>query len=179
MDGAVLAVDPAQLDGLYRRLTRTAAVASVSARVAYLRAFDDVIARTFSVTLVTLLAFAAMLAVGVVYDTTRIALAERGRELASLRVLGFTQREVARLLFGEQALLGVVAVPCGVLAGVGLCRLMIAGLESELFRLPLALRARTVGGAVALLLLSGVASAWLVRRRLDRMAPADALKTRE
>ena len=179
MDGAVLAADPAQLDGLYRRLTRTAAVASVSARVAYLRAFDDVIARTFSVTLVTLFAFAAVLAVGVVYDTTRIALAERGREMASLRVLGFTQREVARLLFGEQALLGVVAIPCGVLAGVGLCRLMIAGLESELFRLPLALRARTVGGAVGLLVLSGVASAWLVRRRLDQMAPAEALKTRE
>ncbi len=179
VDGAVLAVDPARLDGLYRALTRTAAVSSVSARTAYLRAFDDVIARTFSVTLVTLLAFATVLAVGVVYDTTRIALAERGRELASLRVLGFTQREVARLLFGEQALLGLAAIPCGVLVGVALCRLMIAGLESELFRLPLALRARTVGGAVGLLVLSGAASAWLVRRRLDRMAPAEALKTRE
>ena len=179
VDGAVLAVDPARLDGLYRTLTRTAVVASVSARAAYLRAFDDVIARTFSVTLVTLFGFAAVLAVGVVYDTTRIALAERGRELASLRVLGFTQREVARLLFGEQALLGLLAIPFGVLVGVALCRLMIAGLESELFRLPLALRARTVGGAVGLLVLSGVASAWLVRRRLDRMAPAEALKTRE
>jgi putative ABC transport system permease protein len=178
-DGAALAADPAQLPALYRTLTRTAAVASVSAREAYLRAFDQLVARSFRVTLVTLFAFAMVLAVGVVYDTTRIALAERGRELASLRVLGFTQGEVARLLFGEQLLLGVVAVPVGCLLGVGLCLLMIAALESELFRLPLALRARTLGGAVGVLAVSGVLSAWLVRRRLDRLALVDVLKTRE
>jgi putative ABC transport system permease protein len=45
--------------------------------------------------------FSCALAVGVTYNAARIALSERGRELATLRVLGFTRAEISYLLLGE------------------------------------------------------------------------------
>jgi putative ABC transport system permease protein len=120
-----------------------------------------------------------LLSVGVIYNTARIALSERGRELASLRVLGFTRREVARMLFGELALLGVAAVPAGFAIGAALCWALATALSSELFRLPLVLAMRTYLLSALLLLVAGTLSALLVRRRLDRLDLVAVLKTRE
>ena len=178
-DGAALAVEAAWRDTVYARLKRLPGVAGVASRAAILANFDRTMQDSFNVTLFTLLIFSSTLAVGVVYNTARIALAERGRELTSLRVLGFTRGEVARMLFGEQGVLGLLAVPVGFLIGAGFCWLLIAGLSSELFRLPFAILPRTFLYSTLLLLVSGVGSAALVRRRLDRLDLVAVLKTRE
>jgi putative ABC transport system permease protein len=179
IDGAVMRVDPLLVDSVNAMLKRSPGVQSVAVRGAAVRSFDDAIDQSFNVTLITLIIFAGALAAGVAYNTVRVALSERGRDLASLRVLGFTRAEVARMLFGEQGLLAAVAVPLGFVLGTGLAWLMVTGFESDLFRLPLVIRPRTYATAAAALIGSGVLAGLLVRRRLNRLDLVAVLKTRE
>jgi putative ABC transport system permease protein len=179
IDGAVLKVDARFVDSVNALLKRAPGVRGVAVRGAAIRSFDEAIDQSFNVTLITLIIFAGALAAGVAYNTVRIALAERGRDLASLRVLGFTRAEVSRMLFGEQGLLAVFAVPLGFVLGTGFAWLMIVSFESDLFRLPLVIRPRTYATAAAALLVSGVLAAMLVQRRLNRLDLVAVLKTRE
>ncbi|MCU0635904.1 MAG: ABC transporter permease [Gemmatimonadaceae bacterium] len=178
-DGAALGVDASLRDRVYAHLKQAPDVAGLGSRAALIANFDKTMAESFNLTLFTLAGFAGLLSVGVIYNTARIALAERGRELASLRVLGFTRGEVARMLFGELAMLGAVAVPAGVLIGAGFCWALAMALSSELFRLPLVLASRTYLLSALMLLVAGALSALLVRRRLDRLDLVAVLKTRE
>lgn len=123
--------------------------------------------------------FAAALGFGVTYNTTRIALSERARELATLRVLGFTRGEISYILLAEIALLVVVALPLGCLAGFGLTELIAWLLDTELFRIPVVIAPATYGYAVVLTLAAATVSAALVRRRIDRLDLIRVLKTRE
>jgi len=179
IDGAVLTVDPLTRDSVYARLKRTPGVIGVGAHAAMVRNFDQMMSDSFGVTLFTLVTFAGALAVGVVYNTARIALSERGRELASLRVLGFTKGEVARMLFGELATLAGLAIPAGFAIGVLFSWWMVLALQSEIFRLPLVVSARTYALATTVLVVAALGSAILVRRRLDRLDLVRVLKTRE
>jgi putative ABC transport system permease protein len=179
IDGAVLAVDPAALDTIYARIKRTPGVSGASVRGATLKSFDQTVAASFAITLGVMLTFAAALAAGVVYNTLRIALSERGRDFASIRVLGFTKGEVARMLFGEQGTLAALAIPSGFAIGWFFCWLMKRALESDLFRLPLVIRPGTYALAAGVLVAAALGSAVLVRHRLDRLDLVAVLKTRE
>jgi putative ABC transport system permease protein len=123
--------------------------------------------------------FACALAIGVIYNATRVALSERGRELATLRVLGFTRWEISYILLGEAALLMLVALPFGCLAGLGLVWVMAQSFETELYRLAFVIYPSTYGKAVLIVLAASAVSAALVRRRLDRLDLVAVLKTRE
>ena len=123
--------------------------------------------------------FACTLAFGVVYNSTRIALSERGRELATLRVLGFSRAEISYILFGEAAILVIGALPIGCLTGYALVALMISSFDNELFRVPFVIEPSTFGLSVLIALAATVVSTVFVRRRLDRLDLIAALKTRE
>jgi len=116
--------------------------------------------------------------VGVVYNNARIALSVRSRELATLRVLGFTRAEVSAVLLGEQAVQVVVAIPVGLWLGRGLAALVLRTVEDELFRMPLIISNATYGFA-AVVVAASVASAFLVRRRVDALDMAAVLKSRD
>ena len=123
--------------------------------------------------------FAAVISVGVIYNGARIALSERGRELASLRVMGFHRREVATLLLGEQGIITVLAIPLGWLIGYGLAYFMVMGLQTDTFRVPFVISMRTYGVAALITVLAAALSAMVVRRRLDSLDLISVLKTRE
>ena len=123
--------------------------------------------------------FTCVLAVGVVYNISRIALSERGRELATLRVLGFTRWEISYILLGEAMLLALAALPLGCLAGIGLIWSMAQAFQTELYRVPVVLVPSSFGVAVLVVLAACMAAAALVRRRLDRLDLIAVLKTRE
>jgi putative ABC transport system permease protein len=123
--------------------------------------------------------FSSLVAVGVVYNSARISLSERARELASLRVLGFFRAEVAYILLGELALLTLVALPVGMLIGYLLCWYLVASLESELYRIPLVIRPSSFGWAASVVLAASAATSLVVVRILSRMDLVAALKTRE
>ena len=177
--GAFLAIDPALRDGLYIRLKRMPGVSGVAVRASSLDSFEKTIAESFLISIVTTVLFACVIAAGMIYNGARIALSERGRELASLRVLGFRRREVSALLLGEQAFLTVVAIPLGAAIGYGLCALVAWRFQSELFRLPLVVSAATLAFATAVVTISAGLSALAVRRRIDRLDLVEVLKTRE
>ena len=120
-----------------------------------------------------------VISVAVIYNGTRIALSERGRELASLRVLGFTHWEVAVLLFGEQAVITALAIPIGWVIGYGLASLVVTAMASETYRIPLVVATRTYTWSALVTVVAALGSGMLVRRRLERMDLIAVLKTRE
>lgn len=181
VSGALLAVDPRQRDALYAELKRLPLVRGVSVKEASLANFRDVIAKSLTVQTVVNVIFACVIAFGVVYNSVRVALSERGNELASLRVLGFTRREVGAMLLGEQALLTLAAIPLGFALGYGICAALVEALnaQQETFRLPLVLSPRTFAFAFVVIAAAAAASGLLVWGRLRRLDLVAVLKTRE
>jgi putative ABC transport system permease protein len=143
------------------------------------RNMREISARNVRIMSTIMTVFAVVIAVGVVYNNARIALAERTWELASLRVLGFTRAEVSALLLGEQALVIAVALPLGMLLGRALVHGIVGLLASDQFMFPVAILPRTDAWAALSVVVAGVASALVVRRRVDRLDMVAALKTRE
>jgi putative ABC transport system permease protein len=179
ISGLHLMVDDSALPTLYAILKKTPAVRSVIVPSALLENFNQTLARTMGTSTAVLIFFACVIAFGVVYNGARIALSERGRELASLRVLGFTRREVAVMLLGEQALLVLLAIPTGWALGYGLSWLITWAIDTELMRLPLVISGRTLVRASLIVVLAAWLSGLLVARRLRRLDLIEVLKTRE
>jgi putative ABC transport system permease protein len=177
--GAFLDVDPLLAPQLYRELKATPAVAGVSIREAMLQSFQETIAQSLSISTFAMIFFACVIAMGVVYNGARIALSERGRELASLRVLGFTRNEVGLMLVGEQAILTAVAIPVGFLLGWGLAGWISQAYDSELYRFPLVLTSKTFGFAFLVIAVSAVLSSLIVLRRIATLDLVAVLKARE
>ncbi len=179
LSGAHLAVDANESSRLYARLKELPAVSGVAIRNSVLKSFREILDRSLLVSTFINILFACVIAFGVVYNSTRVALSERGNELASLRVLGFTRGEVAAILLGEQGVLTLVAIPLGFALGAAICWLLAARLSTELYRIPLVLSANTFAFATFVVALAGVASGILVARRLNRLDLIAVLKTRE
>ena len=179
--GAFVTVDAAQRDAFYAEVKATPTIRGTSVKEAMLANFRDVIARSLQVQTMMNILFASIIAFGVVYNSVRIALSERGHELASLRVLGFTQREIAVMLLGEQALLTVAAIPLGFLIGFGICAAVAAAINAtqETFRMPLVLTTHTFAFAFLVVTAASVLSGMMVWGRLRRLDLVAVLKTRE
>lgn len=179
--GAFLTVDQSQRDALYAKLKQLPEVRATSVKAAMLSNFREVIARSLTVQTIMNVFFACVIAFGVVYNSMRIALSERGRELASLRVLGFTEREVATMLLGEQALLTVAAMPLGCVIGYGISWAVVTAVNAhqETFRLPLVLSSQTFAFAFMIVAAAAVLSGIVIWRRLQALDLVAVLKTRE
>ena len=179
VSGAYLTHDPGVEQELYDRLHGRPRVLGMVAHAAAIRSFYDSLGEfvLFFNMVATLLA--ATIAFGVVYNSARIALSERGRELASLRVLGFTHGEIAYILLGELALLTLAAIPLGFLVGAGLCGILVVAFESDLYRLPLVLEPYNFALGATVVVVSAVVSGLLVWYRLGRLDLVGVLKTRE
>lgn len=154
-------------------------VVAITDSMATVTGFRETMARgMLTFTLVATL-LAGSIAVGVVYNAARITLAERSHELASLRVLGYTRGEVRRLLGGELFTLAFLALLPGFALGLGMTALLVRGFESDLYRIPLVIAPSGYAWAGLLVLAATAVSVALVRRRLDRIDLASALKTKE
>lgn len=176
---AQLRVDRPQQDSLLARLKEAPAVATVIVKSSLLDTFRSTSARNMLFFTGVLTAFAAVIAIGVVYNNARIQLAERAWELASLRVIGMTRAEVSVLLLGELAIEILVAIPFGFVAGYWLSTLIAALTHGEAFEIPMVILPPTYLYAAATVLAAGLASAMIVRNRIDRLDLVAVLKTRE
>jgi putative ABC transport system permease protein len=174
----------AKLDGgasdvLFRHLKEYPRIATVASKAAMLASFRETTARNVLFFTAILTAFAAVIAIGVVYNNARIALQERAWELASLRVLGFTRGEVSTFLLGELALELVAAIPLGCVLGYWLSWTIVAMSHTDMIAIPVVVAPRTYAYAALAIVAAGVASALIVRRRIDHLDLVGVLKTRE
>ena len=172
-------VDPAQQGELFARLKETPRVSAVMVRQAAVDAFHDTVGHNMLIFISIFTGFAMALAFGVTYNSTRIALSERGRELATLRVLGFTRGEISYVLLGEVAVLIFLAMPLGCLIGYGLAMVIGRAFDSELFRMPFIISPASYGLGVVVALIATIISALIVRRRIASLDLISVLKTRE
>lgn len=177
--GALLAVDPRREGALYLKLKEQPALIGVGIRSASLEGFERTLGDTFQVMLSIAVIFAVIIAFGVVYNGARVALSERSRELASLRVLGFTKREVTTMVFGEQILLTGAGMAVGVGLGYAMCAVVSWVGNTELFRIPLVVRWSTDGFAAMVIAGAFGASALAMLRRIRALDIVECLKTGE
>jgi putative ABC transport system permease protein len=179
INGAYLAMDKQYSERIYRDLDEMPRVAGTVVRESALRNFHKTMEETILYFSFVTAMLGGIIAFGVVYNSARIALSERDRELASLRVLGFTRGEVAYILLGELAIATLLALPLGYLFGRELCRYLSNAFRSDLYRVPLVLEADTVAFASSVVLLSAVISGYMLWRKLNQLDMIGVLKTRE
>jgi putative ABC transport system permease protein len=172
-------LDASQSDALFQHLKTFPRVAIAASKTAMLANFRDTSARNVLFFTSILTAFAAVIAIGVVYNNARIALQERSWELASLRVLGFTRGEVSTFLLGELALELLAAIPLGCVLGYLLSWAIVSMSHHDLIAIPIIVAPRTYAFAALAIVIAGAASALIVRRRIDRLDLVGVLKTRE
>ena len=172
-------VEPTAAQALFERLKAFPRVATVASKTAMLQNFRETSARNVLFFTAILTGFAAMIAIGVVYNNARIALQERTWELASLRVLGFTRGEVSTFLLGELALEIAAALPLGGALGYLLSWSIVHLSHTDMIAIPIVIAPRTYAYAAFAIVAAGMASALVVRRRIDRLDMVAALKTRE
>jgi len=176
---ARLRVNKEYQDHIYSELKGMPRIAGVVEQQSAIDAFYDNVAQMilFYNFIITLLG--GSIAFGVVYNSMRIALSERNRELASLRVLGFERGEVAYILLGELALLTLVAIPVGFVIGYGLCAYLATAFDTDLYRVPLVLGRNVYAFAASVVLVSALLSAIMIWRNLGQLDMVAVLKTKE
>jgi len=179
ISGAYLYIDEKYADEIYQHLKERPKVAGSVIRTREIENFHRTMDETMLFWTFVATIFAVVIAVGVVYNSARITLTERSRELASLRVLGYTRGEISYILLGELALVILVAIPLGLWFGRGLCGYIAISIENEMYRVPLILEPSTYAFAALVVLVAGAISALLVRRRLDELDLIGVLKTKE
>jgi putative ABC transport system permease protein len=179
ISGAHVAFDAARRDDLFRAIKNLPAVSGITLQKLSLQKFRETMAQNITIMTLVYVGLSVIIAFGVVYNSARIHLSERARELASLRVLGFTRTEVSRILLVELAVTVAGAVPLGWLLGLGLAWLTIQGFESELYRAPFVVERSTLAQSTLIVLAAAAISALIVRRRIDTLDLIAVLKTRD
>ena len=177
ISGGYLIADRRQLPELYSALKERPAVAAAQVREAMVKNFEEIQAENMKIIRSFYIAFGIVISIGVVYNAAQVALAERSRELASLRVLGFTRGEISAILLGELAVLVLASLPLGAALGAGLAWTIAHLVNSEALRLPVVIAPATFSIAASVILIAATAAALLVRRRLDHLDLVAVLKT--
>ena len=179
ISGVHLLYDTARSDALFRRLKSTPVASFIGLQRASLRKFRETMAENIYVMISVYVSLGMIVAFGVVYNFARISLSEQGRELASLRVLGFHKSEVSAILLIELAVLTLLAQPLGWVLGYSFAWAMVQGFNSELYRVPLVVERSVYAWASLVVIVSALFSGLIVRRRIDRLDMIEVLKTRE
>jgi putative ABC transport system permease protein len=177
--GAHLRVDAAATESLYRHLKHTPHVASVNLKGAAMKSFEDTFAENILTMRLFNVIFTVIIAFGVVYNHARISFAEQSRDLATLRVMGFTNGEVTAILLGELAILTVAALLPGCLFGYALAKMFVVGLDTEMYRIPLVIQPQTYWFAVMVVVVAALGSGLFMLRKIWALDLVGVLKARE
>lgn len=176
---AGLMIDPRQIDSLYQAVKETPKAAGIVVKAELIRHIDENTTRNILIFTAILTVFASLIAIGVTYNGARITLAERAWELATLRVLGMTEKEVWLLLVGDMAVGLLIGIPLGWFFGTGLALYLKDVMGSEEFAIPLIIYPRTYAYAAMIMIIAAILTMLTIRRRLNRLDLIGVLKTRE
>lgn len=176
INGAHLVVENSRWEEFLRAAKETPRASSVVIKNLIREGFRQTTAESIGVLQKMYLLFATIVAFGIIYNSARISLSERARELATLRVLGFTRGEVGAVLIGELVVLTLVALPLGLVIGSGFARGILASVNTETVRLPLVLTTSNYAFAVLVIAVASALSALLAARKLAEIDLVSALK---
>lgn len=179
VSGAHISYDRAREGALFNAIKKTPAIGSITLQRVSLQRFRETLAENITIMTTVYVALAVIVAFGVVYNSARIQLSENARELASLRVLGFTRGEVSSVLFLELALIVLLAIPLGWALGYGLAWSTVEAFATDIYRVPFVIERATYVKAGLVIIGAAAASAVIVRRRVDRLDLIAVLKSRE
>ncbi len=179
VSGAYITFDPALGDDINEKLKAMPAVAGVTLNAQARQSFQSLMNQGAGAMRFTMAFVAIIITVGVVYNSARVAFAERERDLASLRVIGFTRGEAAFVLLGELAIIILVALPIGAIVGFLLSTLVSSAFSTEMYTIPNQINPRGYGEAALFVILAALLSGWLVQRDVNRLDLVSVLKTRE
>ena len=177
--GASIGLDLSRRAEFLAALKEIPRVSTVAIKETMRQSFRETTAKSMGLIQSIYLTFAVIVAFGVIYNNARISLAERARELATLRVIGMTQREVGAILVVELVILALIAVPCGLLMGTALTSFIVGSVNTETIRLPLVFTAYTYSFAVITVTLASTISALFVLRKLRQLDLIATLKAPE
>jgi putative ABC transport system permease protein len=179
VSGAYLRIDTAASSEIYQRLKKMPVVAGVSIKDDSRQAFQKLMDEGAGAMRYVMVLIAAVITFGIVYNSARIAYAERARDLASLRVMGFSESETAFVLLGELAVVTLIALPIGAVLGYFLSFAISAGFSTDLYQIPTVFTPDSYGTAALAVIAASIVSGWLVKRDISRTDLVSALKTRE
>ena len=179
ISSAYVTVDRSRWSAFLKELKETPRNAGVVIKEAMRESFRKTTAESIGLIQSIYLLFATAVAFGIVYNSARISLSERQRELATLRVLGFSQAEVAGVLVGEIVILAAIALPLGLAIGSGLARLILSAVNTETVRLPLILTPANYAFAATVIATATTLSLLFAARRLRQLDLVGVLKARD
>jgi putative ABC transport system permease protein len=179
ISGATFRVDDAQRANFLRALKNIPRIGWVAIKDSLRENFRQTTAASIGLIRKIYATFAIVVAFGVVYNNARISLAERARELATLRVIGFSRREVSGVLVTELVILALLALPFGLLIGTGFAKAILGAINTETVRLPLVLTTSNYAFAVLVVVIASTLSALAVLRKLNHLDLVGALKAPE
>jgi putative ABC transport system permease protein len=179
INGASFTIDMARRAEFLRALKEIPRVSWVGIKESLRENFRKTTAASINLIQTIYLVFAIVVAFGVVYNNARISLAERARELATLRVIGFSEREVGAVLITELAILALLALPIGLLLGTGFAKGIVSAVNTETVRLPVIFTLHNYAFATMVVTVASAISALVVLRRLKELNLVSALKAPE
>ena len=179
ISGAYLKIDELLQGPIYDKLKSMPVVIGANLKSKARAAFETLMDESAGSMRYVMSFIAAIITFGIVYNSARIAYAERSRDLASLRVIGFTKGETAFVLLGELAVIILIAIPIGVAFGAGLNFAIAEGFSTDLYQIPTEIVPEAYGTAGVAVLISSIFSGWMVKRNMDKLDLVSALKTRE
>lgn len=179
LSGAYLAVDRDRIDDVYREVKQTPSIAGVTDKHATMKNFRDLISESTALMRTVNAIFAMLIAFGVIYNCSMIIMAERARDLATLRVMGFTRAEAARVLLGEIAVITLLSIPVGLPIGYAFSFLTTLALDTETYRFPLVIETSTYSYSVIVILVAALLSSLYVKRMVNTLDLISVLKVKE
>ncbi|MDP1563775.1 MAG: FtsX-like permease family protein, partial [Pirellulaceae bacterium] len=177
--GAHLKIDSASTTDVYQRLKKMPQVASVNLKGAAMKSFEESFAANILTMRLFNLIFTVIIAFGVIYNHARISFAEQSRDLATLRVIGFTNGEITGILLGELAILTVAALPPGCLIGWGLAAMLVWGMDTEMYRIPMVIQPETYWFGMVVVVVAALLSGLVMLRKIWALDLVSVLKARE
>jgi putative ABC transport system permease protein len=179
ISGASLTIDMTRRAEFLHAIKTIPRISWIAIKETMRASFRDTTARMMGMLTTLYLSMAVIVSFGVIYNNARISLAERARELATLRVIGMTQREVGAVIVIELGLLALIAVPVGLLLGTGFAAVIIRSVNTETVRVPLVFTSYTYTFAVMVVGIASIVSSLVVLRKLKQLDLIGALKAPE
>ena len=179
VNAAAIKVDPFEAHRVWRDLKEMPKIEASSVKSLWLTLFNETFAGMVRVGATILFSFGLLIATGVVYNSARVAFHERAWELASLRIVGFSKLEVAKILLSELAIQLLVAFPIGLVIGHGLIKLIVSLRVNESFQVPVIIEPASYAFAALAVFAAAASSGYLVWRRIDDLDIVSVLKTRD